>query len=134
MINISKNGQVIDTWSVSGSTLDGGPVRGLWAWQQHWLLELPGIVLEDGQSLNERLGYSEVFTWRLINDRPFYFFRKAGQVQLSYDEQVLAPVYNEVLYQPLGGSAILLELKAFETGLFFYARRGDTWYYVTIES
>lgn len=134
LLNILKNGQVIDTWSVSGSTQDGGPVRGLWAWQNHWMIELPGLVLEDGQSLNERLNVSETFTWRLINQRPFYFFRQDGQARISYDGQVLEPLYDEVLYQPLSGSAILLEMKTFEKGLFFFARRGDNWYYVTIES
>jgi hypothetical protein len=134
LLNIFKNGEVIDTWSVSGASLDGGPARSLSAWQGHWLLELPGVVLEDGQSLNERLGYSEMFTWRIINQRPFYFFRQDVQVRISYNDQVLEPVYDQVLYEPLGGTAILLRLKAYESGLFFYARRANTWYYVVIES
>jgi hypothetical protein len=133
LLNVSRNDAVIDTWSVSGSMPDGGPARGLWAWQDHWLLELPGLLVEDGQILNDRLGYSEMFTWRLINDRPFYFFRQDGQVHLSYDGQTLEALYDEVIHEPLGGNAILLRLKAYENGMFFYARRGATWYYVTIE-
>jgi hypothetical protein len=134
LLNVARNEEVIDTWSVSGSTPDGGPARGLWAWEGHWLLELPGLLIEDGQILNDRLGYTEMFTWRLIDDQPFYFYRQDGQVHVSYAGQTLDLRYDEVIHQPLGGSAILLRLKAYENGLFFYARRGAVWYYVTIES
>ena len=134
LLNVARNGTVIDTWSVSGATPDGGPVRGLSAWDGHWLLELPGLLIEDGHSLNERLGYSEMFTWRRLNERPFYFYRQDGQVHISYNNQTLDLTYDQVIHEPLGGNAILLRLKAFETGMFFYARRGAVWHYVTIES
>lgn len=133
LLNVLRGGEVIETWSVSGATPDGGPARGLWAWDGRWLLELPGVLVEEGQILNDRLGYSEMFAWNLVGGQPFYFYREEGQVRISYSGETLPTTYDDVLYQPLGGSAILLRMKAYESGLFFYARRGGSWYYVTIQ-
>ena len=53
------------------------PFKGLASWQGRWVLELDGRVLVDGKSLNRRLGYDEIFNWRLLDGQPFYFFRGA---------------------------------------------------------
>ncbi len=134
LLQVLKNDQVIDTLSVSGATPASGPVRGLWSWQNHWILELPGLVLEDGAMLNDRLGYPEMFTWRLLKDRPFFFYRKANLVHAVYDGQTLPNPYDEVLADPQWTRNVLVQLRAYESGLVFFARRGDTWYYVVLEA
>ena len=133
LLNVLKNGEVIQTLSVSGSTAAGGAARYLASWEGHWLLELSGVLVQDGDILNDRLGYSEMFAWRLVNGRPFYFYRQDGKINASYDGQTIALGYDEVIYQPLGGTAVLLQMRAYENGLTLYARRGDTWYFVTLE-
>lgn len=133
LLQVKRDGQIIDTLSINGATPSRGPVRGLWSWDGHWVLELPGLVIQDGQSLNDQLGYSEMFTWRLLQDKPFYFFRQNGQIHVSYNHQTLPIRYDEVIHDPQWNTAMLLELKAYDSGLLFYARRGDIWYYVVIQ-
>lgn len=134
LLNVNRNGEIIDTLSVSGSTPAGGPARGLWAWENHWVLELPGLIIQDGEILNDALGYSEMFTWRLIGGKPYYFFRKDGRINAAYGGSVIPLDYDEVIYKPQFGMSILLQMQKYENGLMFYARRGDIWYYVVIEA
>jgi hypothetical protein len=64
-------------------------VKGLWSWDgEHWLLEVDGFLIQDGEVLNERLGYEDIFGWQLLNEKPFYYFRKGPRVGISYDESV----------------------------------------------
>jgi hypothetical protein len=133
LLQVLKNDQVIETFSVSGANPASGPARGLWSWENHWILELPGLVLQDGAILNDRLGYPEMFTWRLLKDRPFYFYRKDGLVHAVYDDQVLPDPYDEVLSDPQWTKKILVQMHTYESGLVFFARRGPTWYYVVLE-
>ena len=138
LVNIEKNGAVIATYSLSGAAPTGGPVRGLWSWDQHWLMELPGIVVQDGKLLNDSLGYAEMFTWRLLKDKPFYFYRPASgaaaAVHLSYNGHSLPVTYDQVIHRPDCCTSELLQMQLFENGLFFYARRAGTWYYVVVEA
>jgi hypothetical protein len=134
LLHVLKNGQVVDTYSVSGSSPAGGPVRGLWSWDGHWVIELPGIVVMDGEILNDRLGTPEMFTWRLLGDSPFYFYRKDGRIFATYNQQPMPVQYDEVISQSQLGANILLQMRTYEYGLAFYAREGDTWYYVVMET
>lgn len=134
LLQVKKNGQLIDTLSIDGTSPTRGPVRGLTAWNGHWILELPDYVIQDGQSLNEQLGYSDSFTWRLLGEKPFYFYQKSGQIHTSYNDQTLPLTYDAVIHAPQVSTALLLEMKAYSDGLLFYARRGDTWYYVTLRT
>jgi hypothetical protein len=134
LLNILKNGQVIETFSVSGSSPAGGPVRGLWSWNGHWVIELPGMIIMDGEILNDRLGSPEMFTWRLLGNQPFYFYRKDGRISANFNDQTLPIQYDEVIYQPQLGAQILLQMRMYDYGLAFYAREGETWYYVVMET
>lgn len=132
LVQVLRDEEVVDTFSVSGANPAGGPVRGLWAWQDGWLMELPGVLIQDGVVLNEARGYSEMFAWRLLRDKPFYLYRDDGRVQASYDGETLALDFDEVLYEPQWTTAMLVQIKKFESGLLFFARRGDVWYYVVV--
>jgi hypothetical protein len=134
LLQIKKNDQLIDTLSVSGATPASGPVRGLWSWNGHWYLVLPGLVLENGAGLNQRLGYPEIFSWRLLKDKPFYFYRKDAQMHAVYNDQPLPALYDEILSEPQWTDAILVQMRTYESGMVFYARRGDTWYYVVLSA
>lgn len=132
LVRVLQDGQVVDTLAVSGSTPSGGPVRGLWAWQNHWLVELPGVIIENGTILNDALGCSEMFAWQLIGGEPFYFCRRGGRIEAWYAGQALPVRYDEVHYTPQVGMRMLVQMRRYETGLEFYARSGDTWSYVIV--
>lgn len=132
LLTVKKNDAVFQTYSINSSTPAAGPVRGFWAWDGHWVLELSGWIIQDGKSLNEQLGASEMFDWQLIQEQPFYFYRKNAEILTSYAGKDLPAKYDEVIHDPQWTMAILLQLKSHHDGLTFYARRGDVWYYVIV--
>ena len=104
--------------------------RRLSAWEGQWVLEvLPGKVLVEGESLNERLGYAEIFEWRLLAGRPFFFFSSQDGVGLSYDGQVLPYRYDEVPHY-LCCEPALANPGHNESMVWFHGLRDGVWYYV----
>lgn len=107
-------------------------VQGLTDWNGQWVLEtFEEEVFVEGDSLNERLGYSDIFEFRLIAGKPFFFFRQDGKVHVSYDGQVLPLEYDKVhhygccdssAYNPQGSDRMIS----------FFALRGGQWYFVDI--
>jgi hypothetical protein len=130
---------------------DSGPtqaLRGLWAYDNHWVLEvahasqkfgLPnmmdydvwGEAIQDGISLNKQNGYQEVFGFQPMKGRPFYFFNKGGKLGISYNGAEILLGYTQVPhYQCCSASAN--NPKSAENMVSFFARRGGNWYYVEI--
>jgi len=60
-------------------------------------MEMDGQVEVDGRSLNQELGYDEIFGWRLLEGKPFYFLRKDNRIGISYDGQAFPYQYDEVI-------------------------------------
>jgi hypothetical protein len=112
-------------------------LRGLWTYDDHWVLETAYISPEsfsgnltlDGSLPNPAMGYEQVFDFQLMHTRPFYFFQKDGRIGLSYDGQAAAASYDEVPHYQCCSASVLNPLHA-EDMVAFFARRGSTWYYV----
>ncbi len=132
LVNVKKKGQIIYTFSIPSFTPASGPVQGLWAWDGHWIMKVAGVIIEDGRILNEELGYPEMFSWWLMNGKPFYFFRKEGKINVSYNDQKLDLSYDEVINKPLCCSSALLKMHKLDNGLLFFAQRDEIWYYVIL--
>jgi hypothetical protein len=106
-------------------------MKRLWSWEGHWMLEIDGFLIQDGENQNEVLDYEEIFGWQLLDGKPIYFFRKGPRLGVSYDGQIL-PVFYEFIphyacceigyYNPAGN----------ERMAWFYGWREGTWYYVEI--
>jgi hypothetical protein len=108
------------------------PMNTFQAWDDHWVLAVDNFVIQDGEIINQPLGFEEVFDWHLINGKPFYFFRKGPQVGLSYDGQFLQPYYHEIIHGYCCGLA--LNNPTFgENTVRFFGKREDTWYYVVVK-
>ncbi len=102
---------------------------------------LLGDIVQGGVSLSERYGYDEAFDFQLMNGKPFYFFKRNGNIGISYAGQIAWLGYDEVPHHAevygCGGSASM-ELYGWggitplhsENMVAFYARSGDRWYYV----
>lgn len=105
------------------------PVRGLWSWAGHWVLEVEGQVIMDGRSLNQELGYDEIFGWRLLKGQPFYFFRKNNRIGVSYAGQELPCQYDEVIHYRCCEPAAF-NVFGNEMMVWFHALRDGMWYYV----
>jgi hypothetical protein len=105
------------------------PVKGLWSYGGNWLLEVDGFLIQDGENLNESLGYDEIFGWQLLNGKPFYYFRKGPRVGISYDGEALPVYYQEIVHYRC------CEPAAFNNAgnqamAWFYGLRDGEWYYV----
>ena len=125
---VVKDGKTVATLPSETMGVDM-PAKGLWSWDGKWVAEMRGKVYVDGASLNDSIGASEVFGWRLIDGRPFYFFKKADAVQVSFDGQVLPLTYREVVHYRCCEPAAF-NLQGNDRMVWFHALRGNTWHYV----
>ncbi|MDI7277320.1 MAG: DUF4232 domain-containing protein, partial [Anaerolineae bacterium] len=105
------------------------PVNGLWSWEGHWVLEANGRLIVDGQDMNQRLQYGEIFGYHLIRGKPFYFFSQGGRVGVSYAGEVLPQQYEKVIhYQCCSGAAY--NPGGNDMMVWFFGLRDGKWHYV----
>jgi hypothetical protein len=107
------------------------PLKGLWSWDDHWLLEVDGFLIQDGEILNESLGYEEIFGWQLLNEKPFYYFRKGPRVGISYDGSTLPVYYDEIIHYRCCEPS-MFNNAGNEDMVWFYGLKDGTWYYIEI--
>ena len=136
-------------------TIEGGDVsptnslQGLWTYDGHWMLEIAyvtktvnsqendatfnvtGQIVQDGELLNEKLGYQEAFNAQIINGKPFYFFKKDGEIGISYGNQTTLLGFDEVPHYKCC-SAAEMNPRSAQTMVSFFAEKKGTWYYVEI--
>jgi hypothetical protein len=133
-LQVLKNSAVIFEFTVLPPSPAASPVRGLYTWQDHWLLETADVFIRDGEVLNQQLGYSEMFTWRLLNNKPFYFYRQGPRIYLSYNEETLPVSFERVLHEPSCCSGALVNMTLADDGLGFYALKEGFWYYFIVST
>lgn len=133
--------EIIDPGGTLWVTLDGERVYSLFlpwwplsvqieSWQDQWALEMDGALFVDGKNMNLAWGYGEIFGYRILDTKPFFFFEQGGRVGISFDEQELPVRYDEIIHgECCGGSN---NPRFSEHMAWFYARRGGNWYYVEI--
>jgi hypothetical protein len=147
-VTLTRNGKEI-------YRIDTGPagplpiaaLRGLWVYDDHWVLETAKIVLcqecseiikearsqtsLDGNLLNDLYNYREMFNFQVMAGKPFYFFTQDSKINFSFDGQVVLAGYDEVPHYGCCSSASLNPVSA-ENMVAFFAKRGSLWYYVEI--
>lgn len=102
------------------------------SWNGHWVWAARDFLIQDGEILNERLGFQEIFQWKLIDDKPAYLFRKDGRVGFSYDGKIIPLEYQEVArYMCCGYSVNNPSLS--DDSAHFFAERNGIWYYVVLK-
>lgn len=105
------------------------PIRGLWAWNGQWVLEVEGHIVIDGQELNQKLGAQETFDWQIMDSKPFAFFLKNNQLNIWYDGKTYTLDYDRIVHNTC------CEAGMFDVGhnaimVWFYAHRDSLWRYV----
>lgn len=108
------------------------PLERFQAWDNHWTLEVSDFMVQDGEILNAKFGFEEIFNSRQIAGQPFFFFRKGPRVGISYAGQFLPVYYHEVIHGYCCGLA-LNNPAVFENTIRFFGEREGVWYYVVIE-
>lgn len=108
------------------------PVNNFQAWNDHWILEIGDFVIQDGEILNETLGFEEVFYWRLLKGKPVYLFRKGPRMGLSYDGQFFPLDYEDIARGHCCGLTGNNPVVSDNT-LRFFGKRDGVWFYVRLE-
>lgn len=132
--DIFRNDQVIMTISIPLYSPGGGPVRDLWTWQDHWILEVEAIVIMDGVIQNQSLGYEEMFNWHLVDEHPFYFFRQKDTFGMAYDGQTLPLHYDQIIHGFLCCDPARYSIWTAPIGAMFYAQRDGVWWFVEVKA
>lgn len=94
-------------------------------------LSAAGQLYRNGTLLNQAYGYPEMFGYQLLDGKPFYFYKQAGQIHLSYDNQALPLVYEDVPHYNCCSAAALNPIAA-PNGVRFFGLRAGVWYYTEI--
>lgn len=148
-IRVEKDGMKILEEQVGYPTVTE-TLRGLWIDSDgSWVLEIApgyltgsgddirrevvGRLYQNGELLNEKYGYEEMFGYQLLDDKPFYFYKMDGLIRLSYDGQDLPINYDEIPHYGCCSSAVLNPVAA-PNWVGFFGRRGDIWYYTEVGS
>ena len=124
---------------VMPSTFGFATMESPWSFDGHWTIEetpgsmtgadVVGRIVWDGQDLNQACGYQESFTFALLDGQPFYFFKRDGKIDIAYDGQQVPAGYDAIPhYQCCSGAALNPGTSA--NMVWFYAKRGEQWYYV----
>jgi hypothetical protein len=141
LISITQDGEEIFTTKAPGLTIDS--FRGLWVYEDHWSIEVIrleedtsraltwGEIYKDGQSLNERYGYAEMFGFQLMHDKPFYFYERDGRIGAVYDGEEIPLGYEQVLHYGCCSEGVLNAIK-YKNMVSFFALREGKWFYVEI--
>jgi hypothetical protein len=83
----------------------------------------------DGKSLNQELGYDEVFNWRTLDGQPFYFFKKDSRIGVHYAGKDLPYEYDEVMHYNCCEPAAF-NPHNLPSMVVFHGLRDGMWYYV----
>jgi len=132
-LKVLRNGHQINTFAIPQLDPGGGPVRALWSWNDHWVLEVENVLIVDGEIQNAKSGYDEMFNWHLVNDLPFYFFRQSDAFGVVYNNEVLPARYQELIHGFLCCDPGVYALRMSPLGARFFAKRDGIWWFVVVE-
>jgi hypothetical protein len=115
------------------------PLQGLWAFGDHWALELVyadastfmGKVYIDGEPVVTPEGNQESFGFQLLAERPFYFLSRGGKIGYNYDGREVDLHYGQILHYNCCAESTLNPVQA-EDMVAFFAREADRWYYIEL--
>jgi len=131
-LQVLRNNELIFTYTVLPPNPASGPVRGLYVYENHWILEVADILIRDGVVLNEDSTANEIFSFHFLDGKPFYFYRQEKDIHLSYNEETLPITYQRIIHEPMCCSGGMVNMTLAHDALGFYALRDSNWYYVVI--
>ena len=132
-IEISSNDQLIQSFHAPPSGPTGTPMRLFWSWQEHWFVKVADVLMQDGEIQNLRLGFAEIFGWRVLDDQPLFMMRKDQSYGIVYAGQELPVQYEDILHGDLCCDLTAYQIASLPNGVQFYARRDGVWMLVTLQ-
>lgn len=102
------------------------------AWNGSWFLEVSDFIIQDGEILNHKFGYDEMFGWRILGNNLFYFFTKDGSVFLSHNGKELPIKYDYVPHYRCCEIGSQQNPNGSANKIWFLGTHGGFWYSVEI--
>jgi hypothetical protein len=106
-------------------------IYGVWNWAGRWVLEVNGALVVEGELYNEMAGYQEIFNFRMLNGKPFFFFVKDGQTGIFYDGAAWQAEFDSIYHGACCEPAIANPASN-NVMVWFYAKQQDWWNYVEL--
>ena len=127
------------------NTGPGSPITslaGLWVVNDSWWLETvlinldgepftTGQISRDGDLLNTIMNNQDSFGLQTIAGIPFYFFKRDGKIGYWYEGKEIMLEYDDIPHY-LCCSNSILNPRASENMVSFFARSGNDWFYVEL--
>jgi hypothetical protein len=115
------------------------PLQGLWSAPGDWYLEIcfidgerqEGRVFHNGDPLNFKWDYKDIFSFQFLSGKPFYFFEDDNGLGYSFDGRITRLPYEEIIHYMCCSASSLNPIQA-ETMVAFYAFTGEDWFYVEL--
>lgn len=101
-------------------------------WNGHWILAARDFLIQDGENINKKLNFDEIFSWNLIDNKPVYFFRMGPRIGLSYNGGILPLEYQEVAHHYCCGFSVN-NPSIVNDSAHFFGKRNGIWYYVVVK-
>ena len=134
LVEIGVNGNKSRVFSIPQMGSAGSPVKGLWSWQNHWIMEVESVLFQDGEIQNHKLGYEEIFDWQLVKDKPFFLMRQDQSFGMVYDGQTLPFSYDDIIHGNMCCDAFRYRVEHSPVGSLFYARKEGVWFLVYVQA
>jgi hypothetical protein len=130
-VSVQSDGQEVSRYNMSSAHAGTFPLYYLGNWAGRWVLEANGMLIVNGQIVNQEWGDDEIFGCQELNGQPFYFFIQDGQAHLSCGGETLPVSYDYVYH------GMCCEPAAFNAGgndqmVWFYALKDGAWHYVEL--
>ncbi len=109
----------------------GSPSTGVWNWAGRWVLEVNGLLVVEGEPYNLKAGYQEIFGFRLIDGKPFFFFVQDGTTGIFYDGKTWPALFDSVFHGACCEPAIA-NPRGNDAMLWFYGLQQGWWDYVEL--
>lgn len=121
-------------------------LHGLWVISEDWYVEVAhttlatvpdtpidirGEVFKNGISLNEQYGYEETFGFQPLDDKPFFFFLKDGEIGINYAGEDSMLGFDHISHYACC-SAGIFNPRAYLNMVTFFASKGLRNYYIEL--
>ena len=127
-----------DHWCIEAITIDADELLDSWygapkqtIYEQQERVRRYYDVICDGHSLKEAGSYEEVFSFQVLDNRPFHFYKREGSFGINFDGAESQLEYDSLTwFKPHPGSESFVY--QFENMVVFYASRGEDQYQVVV--
>jgi hypothetical protein len=127
---LKSNQEVVSSFAVYTEPLYA--VNRFTTWNGHLIFGARDFLIQDGEFMNKKLDFEEIFSWGLIAEKPIYLFRKGPRIGVSYDGKILPLNYQDVA-RYMCCSPAMNNPSIDPDSVHFFAKRDGVWYYVAVK-